>query len=63
MKGGDRMRKLLLCRPCAEKLKAAFRLEPLDGRTEKNNCAECGKRRYVAAYRVGWCDTKIRREN
>lgn len=57
------MRKLLLCRPCAEKLKAAFRLEPMEGRAEKNNCAECGKRRYVTAYRVGGCDTKIRREN
>ena len=57
------MRELRLCRPCAERLKAGFRVEPLEGRTEKNNCAECGKRRYVAAYRVGGCDTKIRREN
>lgn len=46
-------RSIFLCRPCAVRLMGAFSVVPLPGRTEKDTCAECRKRRYGQKYVVG----------
>ena len=47
------MKILTLCRPCTEKLEQAYDLTRIITGQEKDNCAECGKRRYTYKYRVG----------
>lgn len=42
-----------LCRPCAEKLGQAYELTKIISGSEKDTCAECGRRRYTNKYRVG----------
>ena len=43
----------VLCRPCAEALKAAGKtVKTENGRCEKITCAECGRRRFGITYDV-----------
>lgn len=42
-----------LCRPCAEKLWQAYELIKIISCTEKDTCAECGRRRFTNKYRIG----------
>ena len=45
---------LILCRPCAEGLRAGGqRLAALAVKTSKNTCEECGRRRYTLRYQEG----------
>lgn len=38
---------VLLCRPCAEQLKAENKIKMKSSVSNKNTCACCGKRRFV----------------
>lgn len=45
------MRYMMLCRPCAEGLKASGeRLAALTCKTTKQTCQECGRRRFTLRY-------------
>ncbi len=44
--------KRILCKPCSENLKVAFTVTQLHGRTTKDTCEECGKRRFCAGYEI-----------
>ena len=46
------MKKLELCRPCAEKLKEAYTVKPAGGIAKKITCQQCGKRRYGVTYQI-----------
>ena len=41
------MKEQLLCRPCAEQLKAEGKVKIGGSLCDKNTCECCGKRRYV----------------
>lgn len=44
--------KRILCKPCAINLEVAFQVKQLPGKTTKDTCQECGKRRFTAAYEL-----------
>ena len=47
------MRYKTLCRPCAVGLMAAGqRLAALDGKTKKDTCQECGRKRFTLRYKT-----------
>lgn len=46
------MKKLELCRPCAEKLKEAYTVKPAGGIAKNITCQQCGKRRYGVTYQI-----------
>lgn len=47
------MRYKMLCRPCAEGLRAGGeRLAALTAKTTKQKCQECGRRRFTLRYRA-----------
>ena len=46
------MKKLELCRPCAEKLKEAYAVKPAGGIAKKIDCQQCRKRRYGVTYQI-----------
>lgn len=46
------MKRLELCRPCAEKLKEAYTVKPAGGIAKKIDCQQCGKRRYGVTYQI-----------
>lgn len=41
------MKEIILCRPCAEELKAENKVEIGASMRDKNTCEYCGKRRFV----------------
>lgn len=41
------MKEILLCRPCAEELKAEGKIEIGNSMRDKNTCEYCNKRRFV----------------
>jgi len=48
LKKEQRMEKtVLLCRPCAEKLKTENKVKIKNSVADKNTCACCGKRKFV----------------
>lgn len=47
------MRYMMLCRPCAEGLKAeGERLAALTAKTTKQTCQECGRKRFTLRYKT-----------
>lgn len=46
------VKRLELCRPCAEKLKEAYTVKPAGGIAKKIDCQQCGKRRYGVTYQI-----------
>lgn len=46
------LKRLELCRPCAEKLKEAYTVKPAGGIAKKITCQQCGKRRYGVIYQI-----------
>ena len=41
------MKEILLCRPCAEELKAENKIEIGGSNRDKDTCEHCGRRRFV----------------
>ncbi len=41
------MKEILLCRPCAEELKAKDEIEIKGSNRDKDTCEHCGRRRFV----------------